>query len=122
MKIENDFQADTTQTWIARVSRHIVDLGHMARASSTDVSDQIVIAERLKEILQASLITYTEERNYGNAPQQSKEETEGRVRESGKAPVANPEGDNPASKRTKHQGKKTEVDHDLSSKSFQSRR
>ena len=63
-----------------------------------------------------------EETNNGNAPQQPKEETEGRVRESGKAPVANPKGDNPTSKGTKHQGKKTEVDHDLSSESFQSTR
>ena len=63
-----------------------------------------------------------EETNNGNAPQQSKEETKGRVRESGKTGVTNPEGDNPASKGTEHQGKKTEVDHDLSSESFQSRR
>ena len=121
MKIENDFQADAAQKWIERINKHISNLNSVI-APAIATKDLKIVAHRLKESLQASLITYSEEKNYGSAPQQSKEETEGRVREPCEAGVTDPEGDNPASKGTEHQGKKTEVDHDLSSESFQSRR
>ena len=120
MKIENDLQADATQRWIERVDKHISNLSQLITPATTE--DSKIVAQRLKESLQASLITYSEERNYGSTSQQSKEETEGRVRESDKAPVANPEGVDPASEGTEHQGEKTEVNHDLSSESFQSGR
>ena len=81
MKIENDLQADATQRWIERVDKHISNLSQLITPATTE--DSKIVAQRLKESLQASLITYSEERNYGSTSQQSKEETEGRVPGSG---------------------------------------
>ena len=122
MKIENDLQADATHLWIERVGKHILELNHIDKISSIDTSDQTIIAGRLQEILRASLITYTEDKNYGRAPQEFNEKTKRRIREFSETSVTNSKRTDPTSQGTEHEENKTEVDHDLSSESFHSQR
>lgn len=123
MKIDNIVQADAVQRWIERVNKHILELHKLSKISSLSTADSVTVSTRLKESLEASLITYTEDKNYGNAPQESNEETERRVCDSGEVvTVTISEGTDPASQGTEHEAEKAEVDHDLSSKSFESQR
>lgn len=115
MKIDNQTQANAVSRWIERINKHVIELNKMERRQSMIIDDPVTVALRLKNYLEASLINYSEEQNYGNqtteeAPEKS---TRGILQQDSGESV--PEGDYTPDEGTEFGEKETEVADDLPS-------